>query len=239
MNKLKICVCEFLTDMESPDVLRLLSGLGGLRFPTNQEDKRTQNQPTEAHLAFIPDNLSDNVITLNAATLNRENMKTVFIGILTTSYTQTMWEIDRKKWIDHFQLLNQQCIDVKMLELRDLPGKVDSARAIVEINAALVILSNVVCGQSIRIIFLGPGMSQLTLDAFTHLVREWKTPDNQDRRSEDKLLQVVTHGDNKVFNLFKLCERLCLSGLCQSIEFYDTMKYYPFGRYRKSYFFKD
>jgi len=126
-----------------------------------------------------------------------------------------------------------------MVELRDALGKVDSARGIVEINAAMVILNNVPCGQTIRIIFLGPGMAQLTLDALTHLVREWKTPDDEDRTASNKKFQVVTTGDNKRFNLLKLCQRLCLSGVCQSIEFYDTMKYYPFGRYRKSYFFKD
>jgi hypothetical protein len=198
-----------------------------------------RNQPSEEHLAFIPDHLRSNVVTLSATTLSCNAMKTVFIGITTKVYTPSMWDDDRRKWVSSFQLLIQNCIDVKMQELRDSPGKVDCARAIVEINAALVILSAVPCGESIRVICLGPAMSQLTLDTLTYLVREWKTPENSGRNSSDKRLQVVTTGDGDKLNLFKLCQKLCLSGVCQSIEFYDTMQYYPFGLYRKSYFFHD
>jgi len=221
-------------------MIGLLGGLQGLqRSSVNETKESRRDQPSEEHLAFIPTHLHDNTITLNATTLNGAYMKTVFIGITTCSYTPSMWEDDRRKWMECFQLLLQNCIDVKMQELRDSPGKVDCARAVVEINAALVILSNVSCGESIRVICLGPGMSQLTLDALTYLVREWKAPDNTDREATDKKLQVVTTGDSITFNLFQLCTSLCIAGVCQSIEFYNTKSYYPFGHYRKSYFFKN
>ena len=132
-----------------------------------------------------------------------------------------------------------------MLEMPDSPGKVDCARAIVEINKALEKLCQVACGEFIRIIFLGPAVSQLTLDTLTYLVREWKSPDYAERNSSDKKLQVVTTGElektvgGKDYNMFNLCKKLCIAGVCQSIEFYDTMQYYPFGHYRKAYFFKD
>jgi len=215
----------------------LLNHLRGRSMNPTARDQR--NQPSEEHLAFIPDYLNDNVITLNATTLSRANMKTVFIGITTTVYTPSMWAEDLRKWMSHFQLLQQDCVDVKMQELQDSPGKIDCARALVEINRAMVILSNVLCGEPIRVICLGPGTSQLPLDTLTHLVREWKTSENIPRRPTDKRLQVVTTGDCKPFNLFRLCKHLCIAGVCQSIEFYDTMQYYPFGHYRKSCFFKD
>ena len=82
---------------------------------------------SEEHLAFIPDYLNDNVITLNATTLSRTNMKTVFIGITTTVYTPSMCAEDLRKWMSHFQLLQQDCVDVKMQELQDSPGKIDCA----------------------------------------------------------------------------------------------------------------
>jgi len=172
-------------------------------------------------------------------------MKTVLIGITTVCYTPSMWDEDARKWTNHFQVFRQNCIEVKMQEMRDSPRKVDCARAIVEINRALEELSKVPCGEFIRVIFLGPGLSQLTLDTLTYFVREWKTPDNTERKATDKNLQVVTTGQlgktapGKDFNMFKLCQKLCIAGICHSIEFYDTMQYYPFGHYRKSYFFKD
>jgi len=200
---------------------------------------------SEEHLAFIPDCLSDNVIILNAARLSRGSMKTLLIGITTEIYTPSMWDEDARKWSSHFQLIRENCIEVKMLEMRDSPGKVDCARAIVEINKALEKLCQVACGEFIRIIFLGPAVSQLTLDTLTYLVREWKSPDYTERNSSDKKLQVVTTGElektagGKDYNMFNLCKKLCIAGVCQSIEFYDTMQYYPFGHYRKAYFFKD
>ena len=217
----------------------VLGSLRGLqRSSMNETNENRRDQPREEHLAFIPTQLHDNTITLNATTLNREHMKTVFIGITTSSYTPSMWDEDARKWMNDFQLLKQNCTDVKMQELRDSPGKVDCARAVVEINAALVILSNVPCGEPIRVICLSPSMAQLTLDTLTYLIREWKTSDDTVRLATDKKLQVVTTGDSSTFNLFKLCQRLCIAGVCQSIEFYDTMSYYPFGHYRQSYFFK-
>jgi len=224
--------------MEDMEGLQLLLHSLGRQTVNQAPTTQLSDQPSEQYLAFIPRELKDNVVTLNAATLNTENMKTVFIGITTRKYTPSMWDDDRSKWIESFQLLTQNCIDVKMQELRESPGKVDCARAIVEVNRALVILGNVTCGESIRVICLGPGMSQLTLDTLTYLVREWKTPENAARKIVDKKLQVVTTGDGSVLNLFKLCQKFCLSGVCQSIEYYDTMQYYPFGHYRKSYFFK-
>jgi hypothetical protein len=203
------------------------------------ERNRCRQQPTEAHLAFIPNQLFGKVLTINATTLTTNDMKTVFIGIITKSYTATMWDRDVQSWIDNFQLLRQHCIYVKMKELDDFLGAIDTARAIVEINTVMVDLSNVPCGQPIRVILLGPGMSKLTLHALTYIMREWKTPENNTRRAEDKKLQVVTSGDSCEHNILKLCQQLCLAGVCQSIEFYNTMQYYPFGHYRKSYFFKD
>jgi len=236
-------VGQILTEME--DFARALSVFNLQPGARNQADMAQQNQPSEEHLAFIPDYLNDNVITLSATRLSRNSMKTVLIGITTRIYTPSMWDEDARRWTSHFQLLRQNCIEVKMLEMRDSPGKVDCARAIVEINRALEDLSNVPCGEFIRVIFLGPGLSQLTLDTLTYLVREWKTPENTDRKSADKKLQVVTTGElqktamGKDYSMFNLCKKLCIAGVCQSIEFYDTMEYYPFGHYRKSYFFKD
>jgi hypothetical protein len=227
------------------DLARAMSLFNLQARARNQADTTQQNQPSEEHLAFIPDYLNDNVITLSAARLSRNNMKTVLTGITTGIYTPSMWENDARKWTNHFQLLLQNCIEVKMLEMRDSPGKVDCARAVVEINRALEELSKVPCGEFIRVIFLGPAVSQLTLDTLTYLVREWKTPDNTARYATDKKLQVVTTGElektaiGKDYNMFNLCKKLCIAGVCQSIEFYNTMQYYPFGYYRKSYFFKD
>ena len=216
----------------------LLSSLGGQHQKSFGQCDNHRNQSSEAHLAFIPNQLNDNTITLTGTTLNRQEMKTVFIGITTSRYTPSMWDDDAKKWINYFRLLEQNCIHVKMQELLDWAGKIDCARALVEINRALVILNTVPNGDSVRIICLGPGVSQLTLDALTYLIREWKTPANTPREVSDKKLQVVTTGDSKVFSIFGLCQKLCTAGVCQSIEFYNTMSYYPFGHYRKSYFFK-
>ena len=198
------------------------------------------DQPSSEHLAFIPKRLTGNVITLKSEELNKERIGTVFLGIITPEYNQSMWDLDVQRWKEGFNLPNttQYCIEVKMQNLNLSDGKptkkVDAASAIVEIETALTVINAAPCGVPIRVIFLGPGVSQLTLDALMYLVREWKAPNNETRN--DKYIQVVTTGVLMQRNLFDLCKKLCLAGICQTIQFYDTMQYYPFGHYRRSFF---
>jgi len=206
----------------------------------SSDSDEDSHQPCADHLAFIPKKLTGNVITLKSEELNKERIGTVFLGIITPEYDQSMWDLDVQRWKNEFDLPNttQYCIEVKMQNLNLSDGKptkkVDAASAIVEIETALTVINKAALGATIRVIFLGPGVSQLTLDALMYLVREWKAPNDETRN--DKNIQVVTTGVLVQRNLFDLCKKLCLAGICQTIQFYDTMQYYPFGHYRRSFF---
>src|SRR5271170_5115887 len=179
----------------------------------SSDSDEDSHQPSAEYLAFIPKKLTGNVITLKSEELNKVLIGTVFLGIITPEYTQSMWDFAVQRWKDEFELpsTTQYCIEVKMQNLNLLDGKptkkVDAASAIVEIETALTVINAAPCGVPIRVIFLGPGVSQLTLDALMYLVREWKAPNNETRN--DKCIQVVTTGVQMQRNLFDLCKKLC------------------------------
>jgi hypothetical protein len=87
-------------------------------------------------------------------------------------------------------------------------------------------------GSNIRIVIMGIAFTHFMFDAITHLLKEWCYDDGSPR--SNKGVQFITNGDPTGDEL-NFCQWLCISGICQAIEFINTRNYYPFGKCAESY----
>jgi len=188
------------------------------------------NNPSESHLAFIPEILFDNVIELTSVTLNNNDMATVIIGIVCKAYTEVMFKEDVKNWKSKFN--TSKVTPVQFQSHTDSPDTLNAAHAIEKINATLETMKSIPNASPVRLILVGPGHTQFTLDAIKHLMKKWTNSDGTER-SQKKLYFAIS-GDTPSEELFELCKELCLTGLCSSIQFFNTIYYRPFGYYNKA-----
>ena len=154
-------------------------------------------------------------------------MTTVILGIVCQAYSKSMYKNDIKNWKTKF---NTSTIhEIECLSLADSPELLNAADAIGKINEALDFMNKIPSDSTIRLILVGPGHTKFTLEAIQHLMKKWKTPDGGER--SQKKLHFITSGDTPGEEMFNLCKQLCLTGICTSIQFYNTMYYNPFGYY--------
>jgi len=186
--------------------------------------------PSESHLSFIPENLRSNVLLMSAQPLRQESMTTIFLGTLGQNYVDEMWKIDVDNWQKN--LNHQPFIEVKMLPSMDhatgtVTDSLNSVDSIPKIENALKTLNASPHGGNLRVVFLGTAFSAFVYDALTYLLKEWKGPTGSGRIS--KSLQFITSGDSGKKDLCNFCEWLCVAGICDTVEFYNTKNYHPFG----------
>jgi len=189
-----------------------------------QDDK-----PSESHLAFIPATLFDKVIELTSVTLNSNDMTTLILGIVCKAHTDVMFKADVKEWKSKFN--TSSVINVQFQSLTDSPELLNQSHAIEKINSAMETMKAIPNGLPVRLILVGPGHTKFTYQAIKHLLKKWTNSDGSER-SQKKLCFVIS-GDSPSEELFELCKELCLTGLCSSIQFYNTIYYRPFGYYNK------
>jgi hypothetical protein len=182
---------------------------------------------SESHLAHIPNVLHDNVIELTSVRLDCTAEPTVMLGIVNQAYPSSMWEVDANKWQTVFP--NSSVIEIKLCSLRDSPQVLDTAIAIPNVEKGLSLMNSISGDTPLRVILLGPGYASILPRTIKHLLKEWKTPDGEER--PQKKLNLVISNTTKAEEYFELCKRLCLTGVCHSIQFYNTEYYFPFGRY--------
>lgn len=186
-------------------------------------------KPSESHLAFIPEILFDKVVELTQVPVNYNDMTTLILGIVCTAYPESMYKNDVKNWTSKFN--TSAIVPVKLKSLADSPNVLNAADAISEINAALERMNTISNDSPVRLILVGPGHTHFTLESIQHLMKKWKTPDGGERLQ--KKLHFVTSGDTPSEEMFDLCKQLCLTNVCNSVQFYNTMYYNPFGYYNK------
>ena len=187
----------------------------------------------ESYMAFIPTTLHDNVIELTSVKLDRstsDQSMTLMLGFINEIYSSTMWSNDVKKWLHEFP--NTAVLQIQLPTERKAPNVLDEAKAIEKINEALERIHSIPDNTPLRMIVLGPAFHPFLFDTIKHLLKEWRTPDGEERRVK-QLKFVISNPENDQ-EYFNFCKKLCLSGLCQSIQFYNTGYYNPFGHYNES-----
>lgn len=201
------------------------------------ERKRGQkNLPTNAHLSFIPTVQKSGLLFMTSSAgnmWNKQHMPTVFIGTIRLNYDERLWDEDVLKWKQH---IGSEGIDYYEIQLRPLIEDdeiLDSADAIPKIEAALEMANKLPADSRIRVINLGTGYSNFLYHAVTYLLKEWRDTDGKFRVG--KHMQFVTSGDTLFRDLADFCKWLCISDTCQSVEFYNTNWYHPFGRCDEQY----
>ena len=135
---------------------------------------------------------------------------------------------DVKNWRSKFTTSEIYPVDFK--SLMDAPELMNQPDAIPKINAALERMNDIPNGSPVRLVLVGPGYTKFILQAIDHLMKMWKAHDGE--RSVKKLCMVIS-GDTPSEKHFEQCKQLCLTGVCDSIQFYNTMFYNPFGYYNK------
>lgn len=203
-----------------------------------REDPGQSEKPHVEHYSFIPSQLRSNVLVMKAEPLNRSKMVTLFVGTIRVNYTDMMWREDVDQWKKHFgPEPHNTYFEIDLLPVRQATGEtldqMNSRDAIPKIEQAMVSLNQVEKESFIRIVCLGTGFSQFLYEAIQFILSEWKNPDGTDRK--DKHLQFVTSGDTKNNDLCSFCRWLCVSGVCKTVEFYNTKEYHPFGYCAASY----
>lgn len=182
--------------------------------------------PSVLNMSFIPREQLSNVLVMKSKQPRKENMSTAFIGVLRSNYIQPMWHEDVQKWKNHFGQ-NQPYYEIPLLPIPQHAEVLDSSDAILKIEQALKDMNELPPDVKIRVVCLGTGYSNFLYDALTYLLKEWKNPDGTLRKA--KHMQFVTSGDTSRRDLSNFCQWLCISDTCQTVEFYNTHVYHPFG----------
>lgn len=197
-----------------------------------QEQCGQTDDPNPKYLSFIPQQLRSNVVLMSSQPLRTDSMSTLFLGTLRPNYPQEMWTEDVQKWQQH--LGNQSYFEIRMLPLLIAPFReLDAADATKQIEVALSHMNKLEDNVRIRIISLGTGYAAFLYQAITYLLKEWRKRDGNLRSS--KYLQFYTSGDTAENDLFNFCKWLCISGTCETIEFFNTQDYHPFGYSKPAY----
>ena len=186
-----------------------------------------EDNERDIHLAHIPIELHDNVIELTSVPLDYASCLTVMLGVVTPSYSTSMWQVDAANWSKKFP--NSTVFDLQLKSARGSPNALDTADASDKIKAAFSVINLINDQSPLRIILLGPGYASFLPYTIKHMIKEWKTEDGEERKKK-KLILVISN-TTQVNKYFELCKELCLTGLCQAVQFYNTDYYYPFGYY--------
>ena len=208
---------------------QLLKDLKKLKKLNVQSVMADADKPLDCHLAFVPQELNDNVIELTSVKLDRGDMTTVVLGIICQAYTKAMWRTDVKNWEREFP--NSAFYDLDLETLCDSPNLLNAPDAIKKIDTALTHMNAIEDDLPVRLILVGPGHTKFTMEAIQHLLKQWKMQTGGER--VQKRMHFIISGDNDDEENFDLCKQLCLTGVCHSIQFYNTMYYNPFGYYKK------
>jgi hypothetical protein len=187
----------------------------------------------ESYMAFIPTTLHDNVIELTSVKIDRSTSDqsiTLMLGFICETYSSKSWTIDVAKWLQEFP--NTAVFELQLLTETNDPTVLHEAKAIEAINEALERIHSIPDNTPLRMVVLGPGFHPFLFDTIKHLLKEWRTPDGEKRRV--KQLNFIISNPKNDQEYFNFCKKLCLSGVCQSIQFYNTGYYNPFGHYNES-----
>jgi len=182
------------------------------------------NEPSPEHMSFIPAVQRSNVLLMKSKALEVENMTTLFIGSIRQNYTRPMWDADVQKWMSKLGTQRYYYIILQPWGERDA---MDSTDAIPKMEQALLDINTLPAGEKIRVIVLGTGHAGFLFDALSYLLREWKNSTGTARTG--KYLQFITAGDTEKRSWCHFCQWLCISEVCETVEFYNTMSYHPFG----------
>ena len=188
-----------------------------------------EEKESDCHLAHIPCELHNNVIELTSVPLDYSSSLTVMLGILTPAYSSVMWKNDVASWSAKFP--NSTIVDIQLTSVRNSPNVLDSADAILKIKEALSVINLIDDKTPLRLILLGTRYASFIPKTIRYLLTEWKTQDGENR-TQKKLLLVISN-TTQAERYFKLCQQLCLTGACHSVQFYNTDYYYPFGYYHE------
>jgi hypothetical protein len=194
---------------------------------------RTDYQDINSYRAFIPSVLHDNVIELTSVKLDRstsDKSTTVMIGFITPTYFYDMWKKDVNEWKREFP--DTSVFELQLHTEEKLPTVIDDSKAITKINEALKKIKQIPDNTPLRLIVLGPGFHEFLFQVIKELLNEWKTPDGGDRKF--KKLNFIISNTTKEGEFFEFCRKLCLAGVCHSIQFYNTDYYRPFGHYNET-----
>jgi hypothetical protein len=196
---------------------------------------RQSDEPDSTHLSFIPQVLRSPVLLMKAQPLQMKQMATVFLGTIRINYTEDMCKQDIEQWKLTFG--NQTYFEIVILPMLsstgDVKDQVNGRDAIPKIEEALKGLNHLPDHEYIRIVCLGTGYSKFLYESITFLLKNWQKPDGTIR--SEKHLQFVTSGDTKKNDLCNFSRWLCVSGICATVEFYNTREYHPFGFCAEAY----
>jgi hypothetical protein len=194
---------------------------------------RTDYQEMNSYMAFIPSVLHDNVIELTSVKLDRstsDKSTTVMIGFINPTYFHDMWRKDVNKWKLEFP--NTSVLELQLHTEKNSAMVIDDSQAIPKIYEAVEKIKQIPDNTPLRLIVLGPGFHEFVFQAIKHLLKEWKTPDGGERRF--KKLNFITSDQERGGEFFEFSRKLCLAGVCHSIQFHNTGYYYPFGHYNET-----
>jgi len=184
------------------------------------------NKPSEAHLAFIADNIEEhNALQLSSARLDRSSMPTICFGFVTDMYNETYWKRDVDQWKNVFE--DSAFLEVKFKPVSSNERVLDDKDAIKQTKKTVQLLSkDLPVDAPIRLIIIGPASGNFLLEVIKYMLQELQTTCPKKGKIFRFIVDRETAED--YLDLFK---DLCLKGTCDSIQYYNSRLYYPFGNY--------
>jgi hypothetical protein len=152
------------------------------------------------------------------------------IGLNSQTNFHDMWKKDVNKRKGEFS--NTSVCELQLHTETTLPTVIDDANAIEATNKALVKIKQIPDKTRLRLILLGPGFHEFIFKVIKQLLDEWKTPDGEKRRFQQFNFTISNTTTEREF--FDFCRKLCISGVCQSVHFYNTDYQRPHGHYNKT-----
>jgi len=160
----------------------------------------------------------------------KENLGTIFIGILDEQCTDAHWNDNLMRVRQLLEIPDDRFTEVKVPSMRTNKQRVDYRRCGEETTKALEMINRGVTEfqvRKIRIVRMGTSHSDAMTEAVESLIRGWDIPANE------KMIQFISLGDTGMAHWLKFCRSLVLHQFCKEVEFYDTMDYSIYGFVRK------
>lgn len=191
-------------------------------------DEKKVEKPRKENLSFFSNNLRGNMLKMTSTELTTATQPTIVIGTISPVYDENMWDKDMLEVGAHFNLSVANDVNnvfaIKMESTPDNPKVLDTAKAIKLMEMAVYRIN---AGDHIRIVRVGISSTEFFLEAVSYLLKQWS--------AKEKKVQFVTSGDTDHNEMFSFCKSLCLSGICQEIEYYNTQDYHPFGFFKSKW----
>jgi len=194
------------------------------RATEEESTAEEMEEPSVENTSFIPSSQRSNIVLMTSKPLVVEDMATLMFGVIRKNYTKEMWQYDIDKWTKCLGSQRNYYIQMDPLSGRDA---LNSSDAIPKMEKALEHVNQLAAGEKLRIIVLGTGHAAFLYEALTYILREWKEPSGEPRSG--KYMQFITSGDTKDRDWSHYCQWLCIAGICENVEFYNTRSYHPFG----------